>query len=437
MKKLRFLLLSFLLSLPLSFTAFAKETDEIKVYVDNVQLSMDQSPEIINNRTMVPMRSVFDALGYEIYWNYTDKTVTATKGTSTIQLTIGSTSAYANGTEYTLDSPAVIENSRTLVPLRYIAESSDCFVEWNSDEKAVYITRNNFTSTKENTSESSDTDPLTLCDSIVEITTNKVQGSGIIIGSDGYIATNFHVLKGAQYVNILFNDGSLYSGNAVIVGYNIPKDIVVLKIDKTNLKPVTFRNSDTVAENESVTAISSPEGAFNSISTGTVQGTSYGVISTTAYITNGSSGGGLFDSKGQLIGIIDAYDTEKHYMSVPSNFIADISLNKSIPFSKWQYVSYQLVSPDQIEVTFDGDTCNVQWDSVLGADGYYVYYSTTPYGNYKMLKNSATNKFLWQWTYPNCFSIENLNQDIYIKVSTVMNGKESPTTKIYHILADK
>ena len=61
----------------------------------------------------------------------------------------------------------------------------------------------------------------------------------------------------------------------------------------------------------------------------------------------------------------------------------------------------------------------------------------TPYGNYKMLKNSATNKFLWQWTYPNCFSIENLNQDIYIKVSTVMNEKESPTTKIYHISADK
>jgi hypothetical protein len=100
-------------------------------------------PELIKNRTMVPMRKIFEELGADLTWDSDTRTVTATKDDTTIILTIDSEKAIKkvgdDSQELTLDSAPVILNNRTMVPVRFIAESLDKQVGWQDDEKAVII----------------------------------------------------------------------------------------------------------------------------------------------------------------------------------------------------------------------------------------------------------------------------------------------------------
>ncbi|MDD4843600.1 MAG: stalk domain-containing protein [Anaerotignum sp.] len=104
----------------------------IKVYVDSQAVSFDQAPIIIDDRTLVPMRAIFQALGSEVSWYEPTKTVTSTKDGDTFVLVIGQTGLYKNGQlVYTMDVPARIINDRTMVPVRAIAEAFDAEVNWD------------------------------------------------------------------------------------------------------------------------------------------------------------------------------------------------------------------------------------------------------------------------------------------------------------------
>ncbi len=80
-------------------------------------------PQIINDRTMVPLRAIFEALGASVEWNQETKTVTSTKGDTTIKLTIDSNTMYVNDNAVTLDSPACVVNDEALLPVRAISEA--------------------------------------------------------------------------------------------------------------------------------------------------------------------------------------------------------------------------------------------------------------------------------------------------------------------------
>jgi len=111
----------------------------IKVTVGGEMIYFDVSPQIINGRTMVPLRAIFDALGASVSWDDATKTVTSTRGNTTISLTIDSTTMYVNGTAVTLDSPACLIGGRTLVPVRAISEAFNLNVSWNESTKTVKV----------------------------------------------------------------------------------------------------------------------------------------------------------------------------------------------------------------------------------------------------------------------------------------------------------
>jgi hypothetical protein len=111
----------------------------ITVYLDGLELYFDAEPVIINDRTMVPMRKIFETLGAEVSWDDKERKVTAVKGDVTIELTIGNDTALINGEPVALDAPAVIQSDRTLVPLRFVAEALDCDVDWIGDMRRVVI----------------------------------------------------------------------------------------------------------------------------------------------------------------------------------------------------------------------------------------------------------------------------------------------------------
>ncbi len=113
---------------------------DIKVLFNNKYLSFDVPPFIENSRTMVPLRAIFEALGAEVKWDGDTKTVTAKKNGTEIKLVIDG-AAYKNGELMELDTPAKIINNRTVVPLRFVAESFECQVTWDGDTRTVIITQ--------------------------------------------------------------------------------------------------------------------------------------------------------------------------------------------------------------------------------------------------------------------------------------------------------
>ena len=123
------------------------KTDVIVLAINSVvadvfgkQVVNDVAPVIRNDRTMLPARFVAEALGASVEWNEAAQKVTITKENTVIEITIGSNIAFVNGMEVILDSPAFIENSRTYLPLRFIAENLGAEVEWNQELQQIYIT---------------------------------------------------------------------------------------------------------------------------------------------------------------------------------------------------------------------------------------------------------------------------------------------------------
>ncbi len=119
----------------------APADDKIKVVLNGTAIDFaDVAPMIINDRTMVPLRAIFEALGSTVEWDDATKTVTAVKEDVTIRMTIGAGEFTRNEETVVLDSPATIVDSRTLVPVRAIAESFGSEVGWIAETKTVEIT---------------------------------------------------------------------------------------------------------------------------------------------------------------------------------------------------------------------------------------------------------------------------------------------------------
>lgn len=110
------------------------------VLVDGRALDFDAPPRVIDGRTLVPMRAIFEALGAEVLWDSATRTVTGIRGATTVTLSIGSTQALLSGQPATLDVPAQIFAGRTFVPLRFVGEALGADVVWDDAAGAVRIT---------------------------------------------------------------------------------------------------------------------------------------------------------------------------------------------------------------------------------------------------------------------------------------------------------
>ncbi len=120
-------------------------TPELEVYINGRKLRSDVPPIIIQGRTMVPLRGIFEALDTDVEYLAETRTITATRGTTKIQLTVDSNQAQINGQKVTLDVPPTIVNGRTLVPVRFISESTGQKVSWDEENQRVLITAQFYT----------------------------------------------------------------------------------------------------------------------------------------------------------------------------------------------------------------------------------------------------------------------------------------------------
>ena len=111
----------------------------ISVTINAQKLKVSNEPVIENGTTLVPMRSIFEALGMTLNWDDATKTATATNDNTEIKLTLGSTTAYVNGKATTLSVPAKSINGSTMVPVRFISEALGNTIEWNGEDQAVNV----------------------------------------------------------------------------------------------------------------------------------------------------------------------------------------------------------------------------------------------------------------------------------------------------------
>ncbi len=112
----------------------------IKVLIDGKRLDFtDTDPVIENSKALVPMKAIFEALGAEVNWDAENYVATGTKDGIRVALKIGDNKGYINDETVELDAPARIQNARTLVPIRFVAESFHAEVSWNGETRTVSI----------------------------------------------------------------------------------------------------------------------------------------------------------------------------------------------------------------------------------------------------------------------------------------------------------
>lgn len=119
-------------------SVFAAE--DIPVFLNGQRLNFDQPPIIRDDSVLVPVRTIFEELGMTVKWVGEEQKVVAEKDGSVISLTIDSRAMVVSGREVELVTPPIIENKRTLVPLRAVSEAAGAEVLWDGDKRTVSIT---------------------------------------------------------------------------------------------------------------------------------------------------------------------------------------------------------------------------------------------------------------------------------------------------------
>ncbi len=195
-------------------------------------------------------------------------------------------------------------------------------------------------------------------------------GSGVIISSDGYIATNNHVVEGADSLLVTLNDGRELE--AKVVGRDPQTDIAVIKVDAKNLPAITLADSEKIEVGDRVLAIGNPFGIGETVTSGIVsaKGRRVGIladvegyenfIQTDAAINPGNSGGALVDVDGRLIGINTAILSRSGGfqgvgLAVPSNLVdtvADSLVKNGKVIRGYLGVNIQNITP-QLQESFN------------------------------------------------------------------------------------
>ena len=209
-----------------------------------------------------------------------------------------------------IDTPALLIDGVTYVPLRAVSETMGAEVSWDGESRSAIV--------NSPSPEANITDILAEASkSVVAITGNAKNhfglmghGTGVVIKSGGIILTNAHVVEDMENLTVILHDGSNYPAKVQYIDKDA--DLAVVKINKLGLKPLSFGDSSTVLPGKTVYAIGTPLSLSmrNTVTKGIVSGVNvsatdsyYPLLQTDAAINGGNSGGPLINTEGKLIGI--------------------------------------------------------------------------------------------------------------------------------------
>jgi serine protease Do len=181
-----------------------------------------------------------------------------------------------------------------------------------------------------------------------EMPNQKALGSGVIISADGYILTNNHVVENSKTIQVTLNDGRRLI--AKVIGTDPQTDVALLKVEASNLEPVTLADSDSAQVGDVVLAIGDPFGIGTTVTEGIISAknrtrvssgdSDEDFIQTDAAINPGNSGGALVDIEGRLIGI---------NTSILSRSGGNQGIGFAVPSNLCRWVADSLITKGKVE----------------------------------------------------------------------------------------
>ena len=257
-----------------------------------------------------------------------------------------------NGTQ--IDTDAVIIDDKTYVPLRGVFEAAGAEVSWNEETQTAGINISNSLSDDELIPSVIETVSPSVVGIIGRGKTESyygsqegiMSGSGVIINTGGEILTNAHVVKNMNTILVVMNDGKGYEAQLKYIDEDT--DLAVVKIKKIGLPVVKFANSEDIVVGKQVIAIGTPItfSLRNSATVGHISGLNrsvgepYRLVQTDTAITHGNSGGALINMNGELVGI-----TSSGYSGTNTNFAVPVDtvkyvLNQFELYGKVRHISF-------------------------------------------------------------------------------------------------
>ena len=257
-----------------------------------------------------------------------------------------------NGTQ--IDTDAVIIDDKTYVALRGVFEAAGAEVSWNEETQTAGINISNSLSDDElipSVIESVSPSVVGIIgrgktESYYGSQEGIMSGSGVIIKTGGEILTNAHVVKNMNTILVVMNDGKGYEAQLKYIDDDT--DLAVVKIKKIGLPVVKFANSEDIVVGKQVIAIGTPItfSLRNSATVGHISGLNrsvgdpYRLIQTDTAITHGNSGGALINMNGELVGI-----TSSGYSGTNTNFAVPVDtvkyvLNQFELYGKVRHISF-------------------------------------------------------------------------------------------------
>lgn len=268
------------------------------------------------------------------------------------QTAMAAPSVEVNGTQ--IDTDAVIIDDKTYVPLRGVFEAAGAEVSWNEETQTAGINISNSLSDDElipSVIESVSPSVVGIIgrgktESYYGSQEGIMSGSGVIIKTGGEILTNAHVVKNMNTILVVMNDGKGYEAQLKYIDDDT--DLAVVKIKKIGLPVVKFANSEDIVVGKQVIAIGTPItfSLRNSATVGHISGLNrsvgdpYRLIQTDTAITHGNSGGALINMNGELVGI-----TSSGYSGTNTNFAVPVDtvkyvLNQFELYGKVRHISF-------------------------------------------------------------------------------------------------
>lgn len=269
-----------------------------------------------------------------------------------LQTAMAAPNVEVNGTQ--IDTDAVIIDDKTYVPLRGVFEAAGAEVSWNEEKQTAGINISNSLSDDElipSVIESVSPSVVGIIgrgktESYYGSQEGIMSGSGVIIKTGGEILTNAHVVKNMNTILVVMNDGKGYEAQLKYIDEDT--DLAVVKIKKIGLPVVKFANSEDIVVGKQVIAIGTPItfSLRNSATVGHISGLNrsvgepYRLVQTDTAITHGNSGGALINMNGELVGI-----TSSGYSGTNTNFAVPVDtvkyvLNQFELYGKVRHISF-------------------------------------------------------------------------------------------------
>ena len=269
-----------------------------------------------------------------------------------LQTAMAAPNVEVNGTQ--IDTDAVIIDDKTYVPLRGVFEAAGAEVSWNEETQTAGINISNSLSDDElipSVIESVSPSVVGIIgrgktESYYGSQEGIMSGSGVIIKTGGEILTNAHVVKNMNTILVVMNDGKGYEAQLKYIDEDT--DLAVVKIKKIGLPVVKFANSEDIVVGKQVIAIGTPItfSLRNSATVGHISGLNrsvgepYRLVQTDTAITHGNSGGALNNMNGEIVGI-----TSSGYSGTNTNFAVPVDtvkyvLNQFELYGKVRHISF-------------------------------------------------------------------------------------------------